>query len=59
MGASTDIQIVELGGGRRATYEGIGEGEPALMLPGGPGLAAGICAAPPSSPRQIVHEWPS
>jgi len=34
-------QTVELPGGRRATYEVIGEGEPALMLPGGPGLAAG------------------
>jgi pimeloyl-ACP methyl ester carboxylesterase len=33
-------QTVELPGGRQATYEVIGDGEPALMLPGGPGLAA-------------------
>jgi proline iminopeptidase len=41
MSTSTDIRSVDLGAGRRATYEVIGEGEPALMLPGGPGLAAG------------------
>lgn len=35
------MRTVELGGGRRATYEVIGEGLPALMLPGGPGFAAG------------------
>jgi pimeloyl-ACP methyl ester carboxylesterase len=40
MAAGGRTQTVELGGGRRATYEVIGHGEPALMLPGGPGLAA-------------------
>ena len=35
------VQTVELNGGRRATYEVIGRGVPALMLPGGPGFAAG------------------
>jgi proline iminopeptidase len=33
------VQAVELGGTRRATYEVIGDGRAALMLPGGPGLA--------------------
>ena len=33
-------RTVELPGGRRATYEVVGSGEPALMLAGGPGLAA-------------------
>ncbi|MGN6380342.1 MAG: alpha/beta fold hydrolase, partial [Gaiellales bacterium] len=37
---SARVQTVELGAGRRATYEVIGSGEPALMLPGGPGYAA-------------------
>ena len=31
---------VELAGGRRATYETIGSGDPMMMFPGGPGLAA-------------------
>ncbi len=35
------VQAIELDGGRQATYEVIGEGRPALMLPGGPGFAAG------------------
>lgn len=33
-------QTIELSGGGRATYEVVGSGEPALMLAGGPGLAA-------------------
>ena len=41
MTTSTQSQTVELRGGRRATYQVIGDGEPALVLPGGPGLAAG------------------
>jgi proline iminopeptidase len=32
--------IVELGGGRRAAYEVIGDGEPLLYFQGGPGLSA-------------------
>lgn len=32
--------VVELGGGRRASYETVGEGRPALMLPGGAGFGA-------------------
>ena len=31
---------VDLGGGRQATYEVIGSGPPALMLPGGPGFSS-------------------
>lgn len=34
------MTYVELGGGRRATYEVIGRGLPTLMLPGGPGFAS-------------------
>jgi proline iminopeptidase len=34
------MAIVELTGGRRASYEVIGRGIPTLMLPGGPGFAA-------------------
>jgi proline iminopeptidase len=34
------METVELSHGRRATYEVIGEGTPALMFAGGPGLAA-------------------
>lgn len=33
-------QIVELSGGRRASYEVIGDGRPTLMFPGGPGFGA-------------------
>jgi proline iminopeptidase len=33
-------QIVELPGGRRASYEVIGEGRPTMMFAGGPGFAA-------------------
>jgi pimeloyl-ACP methyl ester carboxylesterase len=33
------VQAVELAGTRRATYEVVGDGRVALMLPGGPGLA--------------------
>jgi hypothetical protein len=33
-------QIVELSGGRQASYEVVGEGRPTLMLPGGPGFGA-------------------
>jgi proline iminopeptidase len=33
--------LVELGDGRRASYEMVGEGRPTLMLPGGPGFGAG------------------
>jgi proline iminopeptidase len=35
------MRTVELGRERRATFEVIGQGFPALMLPGGPGFAAG------------------
>ncbi|MEA2510340.1 MAG: proline iminopeptidase [Actinomycetota bacterium] len=34
------MPTLELAGGRRATYETIGRGEPLMMLAGGPGLAA-------------------
>jgi proline iminopeptidase len=37
---STLESTVELGGGRRAAYEVIGEGEPLLYFQGGPGLGA-------------------
>jgi proline iminopeptidase len=33
---------VELSGGRRASYEVVGEGEPLLYFPGGPGYGAGL-----------------
>jgi pimeloyl-ACP methyl ester carboxylesterase len=33
---------VELSGGRRASYEVVGEGEPLLYFPGGPGEGAGL-----------------
>jgi proline iminopeptidase len=35
------MNVVELGDGRRASYELVGEGRPALMFPGGPGFGAG------------------
>jgi pimeloyl-ACP methyl ester carboxylesterase len=35
-------EIVQLDGGRRASYEVVGSGEPVLMFPGGPGLPAAI-----------------
>ena len=35
------VQVLKLSGGRQATYEVIGDGRPALMLPGGPGFGAG------------------
>ncbi len=38
-------EIVELLGGRRASYEVIGRGRPALMFPGGPGFGAGYMRA--------------
>ena len=38
--SSASARTVELGGGRRASYEVIGAGPPALVLPGGPGYAA-------------------
>ena len=34
------METVTLGDGRQATYEVIGHGSPALMLPGGPGFAS-------------------
>jgi len=34
------MQIVELEGGRQATYEVVGTGMPTVMLPGGPGYSA-------------------
>jgi proline iminopeptidase len=34
------MKRVDLGGGRQATYEVIGSGHPALMLPGGPGFSS-------------------
>ena len=34
--------VVRLSGGRQASYEVVGEGEPLLMFPGGPGLCAAI-----------------
>ena len=34
------MHTLKLSGERQATYEDIGEGRPALMLPGGPGFAA-------------------
>lgn len=33
-------EVVELAGGRRASYETIGTGRPTLMFPGGPGFGA-------------------
>jgi pimeloyl-ACP methyl ester carboxylesterase len=35
------VMLVDLGAGRQATYEVIGSGQPALMLPGGPGFSSG------------------
>jgi pimeloyl-ACP methyl ester carboxylesterase len=35
-------ESVELPGGRRATYEVVGEGEPLLYFPGGPGYGANL-----------------
>lgn len=35
-------ELVRLGGGRQASYEVVGDGEPLLMFPGGPGLPAAI-----------------
>jgi pimeloyl-ACP methyl ester carboxylesterase len=35
-------EIVQLEGGRRASYEVVGSGEPVLAFPGGPGLPAAI-----------------
>ncbi len=40
-GRSPVGHVVELGDGRRASYEMVGEGRPTLMLPGGPGFGAG------------------
>jgi proline iminopeptidase len=34
------METVQLGGGRQATYDVVGRGRDALMLPGGPGFAA-------------------
>jgi proline iminopeptidase len=34
------VQVVELPGGRAASYEVVGNGRPALMFPGGPGFTA-------------------
>jgi proline iminopeptidase len=34
------VETIDLGGGRRATYEVVGDGLPAIMLPGGPGFAS-------------------
>jgi pimeloyl-ACP methyl ester carboxylesterase len=39
------VSTLDLGGGRRATYEVIGKGPPAQMLPGGPGFASGYMRA--------------
>jgi pimeloyl-ACP methyl ester carboxylesterase len=49
-------QTIELSGGRRATYQVIGSGEPALMLPGGPGLAASYMR---STAELFADRWQS
>jgi pimeloyl-ACP methyl ester carboxylesterase len=36
------MAVVRLSGGRQASYEVVGQGEPLLMFPGGPGLPAAI-----------------
>jgi proline iminopeptidase len=48
---------VELAGGRRASYEVVGEGEPLLYFPGGPGYGAGLLRddAAPLRDRFAVH----
>jgi proline iminopeptidase len=50
------VPTVELGGGRRASYEVIGDGPPAMMLPGGPGLA---CAYMRSTAELFADVWQS
>jgi len=39
------MAVVRLSGGRQASYEVVGRGEPLLMFPGGPGLPAAIVRA--------------
>jgi pimeloyl-ACP methyl ester carboxylesterase len=52
-------QTVELGEGREAAYEVIGEGAPLLYFQGGPGFSAALYTADPDRPgvRAMIEEW--